>query len=349
MPGVWPGCIALSEILRAESRIRPRSLLSRPPGRTYSALRPALSKTLLSMPHPFSNEAGQQLLESLRKIFQEKRVFHRKHKFIVFVCGGRLDPGENSLRKRFLEWAVGNLPEFICLLAEEALKDNFAGEGRTFVNLATFESIIAEVSDCVLIFPESAGSFAESGFFAYSKIREKTLVVNPLDFQTVDSFLNLGPIDTINVHSFLRWTIHINTQEPTDFSPVAQRLKERVKWPLQRERLPYQRYGQFNFKQKLLVVFELLRLLRLADLRTLRHALVVCFQTNPRYAELKHILRILIAAKFVERDGDYFKVIGGLSLVEIEHLEIEKVFAQVNLFYEKYSHELYEALPGVSP
>ena len=301
------------------------------------------------MPHPFSNKAGKQLLASLRKIFQEKPIFHRKYKFIVFVCGGTLDAEQDSLRKQFLAWADTNLPEFICLLAEDALKDNFVGEGRKFINLGMFESIVAEVSDCVLIFPESAGSFAETGFFAYSKIREKTLVVNPLDFQAVESFLNLGPIDTINAHSFLRATIHITTQEPEDFGHVAQRLKERVKWPQQRERLPYQRYGQFNFKQKLLVVFELIRLLRLADLKTLRHALIACFDGSPKYDELRHILRILIAAGFIERDGDYFKAKGGLSLVEIEHLEIEKVLAQVNLFYQTYAHDLYEALPGVSP
>src|SRR5712692_10168707 len=104
------------------------------------------------MPHVFSNPAGRQLLESLRKIFEEKRVFHRKHRFIIFVCGGKLEGGENSLRKQFIAWAENQLPEFICLIAEDALKDNFAGEGRTFVNLAKFESIIAEIADCVLIF-----------------------------------------------------------------------------------------------------------------------------------------------------------------------------------------------------
>ena len=300
------------------------------------------------MPHVFSNPAGQQLLESLRKIFEEKRLFHRKYRFIIFVCGGRLEDGETSLRKQFIHWAQHHLPEFICLIAEEALKDNFAGEGRTFVNLAKFELIIADVADCVLIFPESAGSFAETGFFANSKIREKTLVINPLDFQAVDSFLNLGPIDAISGVSFLKPTVLINAQEPPDFVHVGQRLIERVKWPQQRERLPYQKFGQFTFKQKLLVVFEMLRMLRLADLKTLRHALVACFGGNPPYQELKHLLRILMAAKFIERDANYFKVVGGLSLVEIEHFEVEKVFARVNLFYQKYSKELYEALPGVA-
>lgn len=296
----------------------------------------------------FSNKAGKQLLASLQKVFKEKPVYHRKHRFIIFVCGGGLEDGETSLRKQFVDWAENNLPEFICLKAEDALKDSFAGEGRTFVNLEKFERIIADVADCVLIFPESAGSFAEAGFFSNSDIAEKTLVVNPLEFQAIDSFLNLGPIDTISGVSFLKPTILINVKEATDFSPVAQRLAERVKWPEHRERLPFQRFGEFNFRQKLLVVFEMLRFLRLADLKTLRHALVACFGGNPKNQELKHLLRILIAAKFIERDAEYFKVVPGTNLIEIEHLEVERVFAQISYFYQTYSKELYEALPGVA-
>lgn len=295
----------------------------------------------------FSNEAGAQVLQSLRQVFKEKRIFHRKERFIMFVCGGRLGDGQTSLRKQFVDWAEENLTEFVCVMAEDALADNFAGEGRSFVNLAQFESIIADVADCVVIFPESPGSYAETGFFSNSKIiRNKTLIINPLAFQAVDSFLNLGPIETINSSSFLRSTLFISA---TDFTQVGERLKERVKWPEHRERLPYQKFGQFTFKQKLLVVFEILRLLRMANLRTLRFALYTCFGGNPKYAELKHLLRILLAAKFISRDGDgeHFKTEPGVSLIEIEHLEVERVFAQVQYFYQKYSRELYELLPDV--
>lgn len=293
----------------------------------------------------FSNEAGKRLLLSLRRVFEEKRIYHRKNRFIVFVCGGKLGEGQNSLRKQFVQWAEHNLPDFICLIAEEALKDSFAGEGLTFVNLGTFESVIADVADCVLIFPESPGSFAEVGFFANSDIRKKTLVVNPLGFQADESFLNLGPIDTISSVSWLKPTILINA---ADFTPIGQRLRDRVKWPVHPERLPYQKFGQFNFKQKLLVVFEILKLLRLADLKTLRHVLKVCFDGNPQYQELKHLLRILLAAKFIRRESEYFKVVAGLNLIEIEHLEIEQLLARVQFFYQKHSKELYNALPEVA-
>ena len=190
------------------------------------------------------------------------------------------------------------------------------------------------------------GSYAEVGFFSNSsKIRKKTLVVNRLDKQTVDSFLNLGPIDTINRASLLQ-TVFIDVQKAADFTQVGQRLSGRVKW--QRERLRHKRFGQYNFKQKLLVVFEMLRLLRLADIGTLRHALVACFGGNPTYQELESLLRILLATKFIQQDEDYYKVVAGLTLIEIENLEVEVIFARVGLFYEKHSTELFEALSEVA-
>jgi len=302
----------------------------------------------------FSNHAGEQLLKSLRQIFQEKRIFRRHDRFIMFVCGGALQEGDRFLRKRFIEWAALDLPEFVCLLAEEALSDSFAGEGRGFVNLGKFESVVADIADCVVIFPESPGSFAEVGFFANStKVRKKTLVVNPLLIQAKDSFLNLGPIDTIGTFSFLKPTVWLGEQQPPDFTPIGLRLKERVTRPGHRERLPYQVFREFDFKQKLLVVFEVLRFLRLASFKTLLHALEVCFSGRPQPQELKHILRILLAAKFIRRDTDsgHFRVVPGVSLIEIEHFEVEVVFAQVNYFYQKYSKELYDALsaPGGAP
>jgi len=94
-----------------------------------------------------------------------------------------------------------------------------------------------------------------------------------------------------------------------------------------------------------------LRLLRLANLKTLRYVLRACFGGSPQKQELKHLLRILLAAKFIERnqETEYFRTAPGLTLVEIEHLEIERVFAQVQFFYQKYSRELYDALPEVAP
>lgn len=57
---------------------------------------------------------------------------------------------------------------------------------------------MASTADCVLIFVESPGSFAETGLFAaLKKIRKKTFVVNTRKQSQKDSFLNQGPIRLI--------------------------------------------------------------------------------------------------------------------------------------------------------
>lgn len=294
----------------------------------------------------FSNHAGRQLLASLRKIFEEKRVYFQKHRLIIFVCGGGIEEEDNSLRKQFIAWAEHNLPNFLCLIVEKAFEVRFAEHSHTFINLREFESVVADVADCVLIFPESVGSYAEVGFFSNSSsISVKTLVVNRLDKQTKESFLNLGPIDTIYRASNLQ-TVFIDMQEVADFTQVAERLNVRVKW--QRERLRHKKFGAYNVNQKLSVVFEMLNLLRLADIKSLRHALVACFGGNPTYQELRNLLRILIAAKFIKQVDDYYRVVAGVNLIKIEHLDVEVVFASVSLFYEKHATVVFEALSEVA-
>ena len=128
----------------------------------------------------------------------------------------------------------------------------------------------------------------------------------------------------------------------------SQLLEDRIPPPV-RARLKYQSFGLLNFRDKLLVIFELIRLLRLADLDAIRRVVKGCFGGKPESDELKRLLRILLAAKFIQRDGEspYFKVVAGLDLVEIEHLEVEQVFARISSFYEDHCPELHSALPNV--
>lgn len=330
----------MNGILWAESQID-RSLRSLP-CRVGFVSPPDAQVRRSDMAHLFSNPDGLRLLASLRDMFKKKPVHYRTHRCIIFVCGGTL---EKSLRKQFIQWAEENLPEFIWLEAEDALKDSFAAEGRAFVNLLKFETIVSQIADCVLIFPESVGSYAEIGFFAKSEIRKKTLVVKQFSYQTEQSFLNLGPIDTIGQFSFLK---PITINEQPDFAPLGRLLKECVKPPDYPQPLPYKRFVQFDFKEKLFVVFEMVRLLRLAKEQTLLHALKICFGGNPQNQELRNVLRILVAAKFIQRQAEYFKVVPGLDLIEISHVEIETVFARVSDFYQKHSKELFDALSDVA-
>ena len=161
----------------------------------------------------FAHPGGKTLLEEVGNVFKAEKVFERKNRHIVFVCGGSSTPGSNTLRSRFLAYARENLPNAIIVLAEDAYKEG-STSGLQFIDLGIFEELIAGVSDCVVIFPESVGSYAELGYFAKAKneILQKLLIVNLHAEHARDSFLNLGPIHSINRKSGLRPTIAIRVE-----------------------------------------------------------------------------------------------------------------------------------------
>jgi hypothetical protein len=119
------------------------------------------------------------------------------------------------MRRQFVDWARTALPDFVVVLAESAFRETLFHDPPEFINLSKFETLVAEISDCVLIFPESAGSFAEVGYFSMvDGVSQKVLIANDLKFQAEESFANLGPISTFNETSWLRPAIHVVTGGP---------------------------------------------------------------------------------------------------------------------------------------
>lgn len=147
----------------------------------------------------------------------------------------------------------------------------------------------------------------------------------------------------------MRPTVHCGELQSADFTPLGERLRDCLTGT-HRHQLEYQEFSQFNGKQKLAVVLEILRLLRLADSTTLKHAISVCFGSNPQPQELADLLRILQAGKFVQKDEEtsYYRIVG-TSLIEIENVDIDEILAAVTLFYQLHSPRLLRALQEVAP
>jgi hypothetical protein len=115
------------------------------------------------MSHPFLHPHGRELLKRVAQLFQSEHTYILRDSNIVFVCGGPIDTP--CMRERFLDYARTELPHLRMFLAEVAEKDYVSNEEVALHNVGDFEEIIGHVSDCLIIFPESAGSFAELDFF----------------------------------------------------------------------------------------------------------------------------------------------------------------------------------------
>lgn len=291
----------------------------------------------------FADRVGCDLIAELASAFKNKDLYRSADVPVIFVCGGKTDV-QSTMRAQFLWWAHQNLSDHVVLLAENAFRTTLVEHHQSIVNLATFESLIAGVSDCVLIFPESAGSLAEVGYFANSKASKKILIANHLKFQAEDSFINLGPLQTINSRSFLQPSLHLSMQgDKFDFSPVADRLR-RIKERSRRRQIRYRSYKELQPNERFFIVLEALRVVRITTLENLYKLLKQTHQgANKR--DLVHFLSIMIAANYARRNGEFF-IADWLkpSMVEFDDFHAQEHSAKILQYYSKRQRHLYERI-----
>ena len=173
----------------------------------------------------FKLKGGQNLLSRLSEYYRKGYISYCRERLFVFVCGG--PKNKNTFRRKFLEYSSSEQNSFFIFNVEDAFEK--LKDGDDIVNIAKFEKLVASISDCIIIFPESPGSFAEVGYFsAHKEIRKNTLVVNSYKHQN-RSFLNLGPIEIISRKSRFRTPIILkDCEEKIDFSNVKERIRESI-------------------------------------------------------------------------------------------------------------------------
>lgn len=129
---------------------------------------------------------------------------------IVFLCGGQYTPPDQmngttpkSMRDGFLRaWKHPALGTREVVLAEDFTK--LAVFAAHYRDILEFESDLAQITELIILFCESEGSFAELGSFASVEEIAKRLLVIIRDFYDVgNSFITLGPITNLrNNHEY---------------------------------------------------------------------------------------------------------------------------------------------------
>lgn len=125
----------------------------------------------------------------------EKNITYPK---FVFLCGKAYK--KDSDRKSYYSTNRGLIDYFLCakssnifiVLSEELWEESFDSK----IDLLTFEEFLAEVSDCIILFVESPGTFSELGAFAYADqlFGEKLIVIVDKKYENDKSFIITGPV-----------------------------------------------------------------------------------------------------------------------------------------------------------
>jgi hypothetical protein len=295
------------------------------------------------MDDQFQHPSALSLLAEVRKAFEQKPIFQNKKKPVIFLCGGPLGSHQRNMRSEFLRWSTKNFPEVVTLLAEDAYKHTKIYDKPEIINLSEFEQIIGTVADCVLLFPESEGSFAELGLFSnMAEIRRKILVANSIAYQSKDSFLNLGPIQSIDKKSFLRPTVQIIKQRGRfNFEPLRERL-ERLTDRTHRKSFKYAPYQELDHLGKLLITLEMINIFQFVTVESLAHCIRATFDAASQ-KPLRRTLSILAGAGYIREHEAFFSMQKGKrSLLEFEDIRMEDLEARALNYYEKHCAELYK-------
>jgi hypothetical protein len=289
------------------------------------------------MKHELDHYSGRQLLSRLNKLFNSGGAFQIRDLHFVFVCGGSLEPSSGTMRSAFLSWVSAKFPSLVPIRAEAAFQKTQLLDPSEFPNLARFEKLIAGVADCVVIFPESEGSYAELGLFSNVRdIRKKILVVNKIKYQSSNSFLQLGPIDEINAGSRFRPALHLDPNiPPVDFTPVKTTLVERLKYRERRKKLAPWEYANLDMQQKLVVSHELIRLFGKISVQ----ALIECFRSvfgNVKPYEIRKLASLLLGMETIEYADDLLAFRhGARSYVEYDEADPAEFTARATLLMAK--------------
>jgi hypothetical protein len=252
------------------------------------------------MDHPFQHPSGKDLLKRVGQLFHSENAYILRDSNVVFVCGGPTNV--SSMRQRFIEFGRTELTHLRFFLAEDAEKDYVSNTEVDLHNVAEFEEIIGHISDCLIIFPESPGSFAELGYFSKNtELSKKILVVNNADLQGQDSFIRRGPIHLIDKVSKFRHEIQITYGENANFTLVKERLEARIVGK-KRKRFAITQYSDLTFRDKFFAIFEIVRFFEVMIFEEIEYAFRSIFG-NVKTSDLTQLLSILVAADLVRRGG----------------------------------------------
>ena len=138
---------------------------------------------------------SEEMLKSLREHFEKESSKYITYPKFIFLCGRGFGPEENysDTNRGILEnYIKMTCPDAFIVLSEKLWETDFS----TNIDLLTFEEFLAEISDSIILFVESPGTYCELGAFAYADtlFSDKLIIVMDEQYRGGKSFLADGPV-----------------------------------------------------------------------------------------------------------------------------------------------------------
>ena len=134
-----------------------------------------------------------KMIESMKSHLDNTVSRYITYPKFVFLCGVAYSKNEYDTSNRGItgKYLQRKSDDVFIVLSEKLWEDNFDSN----IDLLTFEDFLAEVSDSIILFVESPGSFCELGAFAYAEkqFSDKLIIVIDEKYKGDKSFIITGP------------------------------------------------------------------------------------------------------------------------------------------------------------
>jgi len=298
-------------------------------------IRPLLSKSKRLFSHPIVANTAKSIRHGMRE-FLLQSAYTARQSNILFVCGGK---EHESARHRFRRYAEEHLADYRVYFPEDSFENLFEleGDGAKFVNLSEFESTVAELSCCVIIFPEAAGSLVELGMFsAMDDIVKKMLVVIDRRHENgSDSFISLAPVNVVNEKSDFKPVIYDDYNDAELFERLKRRIKSRHRISSRHQKVDFaeKEWTELTYFQKLSVVHWIVDILRVCDVGNVKFVAKSIFGNTVKYSEIVDICSILAGSEEFSIFGEekLLRVSGSFSKIIDTKSNEEGIFRELKM------------------
>jgi hypothetical protein len=275
-------------------------------------------------------------VKELQKCLSENKLFLSKDAYIVFVCGANVSENKHSARSRFIEYGKKYLNGIDFFIAEDFFskvsdKDEY--------DLLSIENTIAQFSDCILIFLESASAIAELGAFSNNdKLAGIILAINDKVHVETPSFINFGPLAKLNKISVFKPVIYTNMDTVLDSSSCIRKKIEdhKRKRNIKIEYTSLVDFKKMESKRRMLFVLDIITLFQPVSIHDIIEILKVLLGEG--YYNFSTDLNMLKTLDYIqERKGFFYRSGMDMKTYYIyKGIDLEKLRAKILLFYNKH-------------
>lgn len=209
------------------------------------------------------------------------------------------------MRRRFQSEFEALLPGHEFFEPEFAMRKYWTlGDSEPF-DITTFEELIGNLSHSIVIFPEAAGSLAETGYFsARPDISKKILLAINAAHLTTDSFISIGPAKKIADVSVFQPNIQFDYDNPC-FNQISQRLLDRAPLHATRRALQIKAFSDMDSFEIFAVIQCLSALLSIVTVDDIEFFMRGLFSGHIGTSKTKQIVSILVGSGRLVEVGNY--------------------------------------------